>query len=116
MGELVVSESPDNVFVYDTVQDDGHRYYVSPIPQKFGFAAGLPAEAIMGELTNGPQSITPENFKQNPLFVRFLAIVIGKHAADSLPKPSVKRMATSLFSISGRQHRTTKCHRRTLLV
>jgi hypothetical protein len=72
--------SPDGYYIYDTVIDGRHRYFASPLPHDTGFTDGLPSEAIMGEFTQGPDSLTPETFQQNNPFIQFLASVIGKHA------------------------------------
>src|SRR6185295_5805288 len=36
---------------------------------------------IMGEFTCGPETLTPDAFQQNPQFIRFMAVAIGKHCA-----------------------------------
>jgi hypothetical protein len=77
-----MTESTDKIFVYDTINDGTHRYFASPLPHEYGFATGLPPEAVMGELTNGPDTITPKSFEQNPQFLQFLAAVLGKHSVD----------------------------------
>jgi hypothetical protein len=77
-----MTESNCDIFVYEVVQDGSHRYYVTPLPHEHGFATGLPAEAIMGELIEGFDRITPESFVQNPQFIELLAAVIGNHAHE----------------------------------
>lgn len=69
-------------YIYDTVIDGHHRYFATLLPHDTGFMSGLPSEAIMGELTAGPDSLTPDAFQQNPQFLRFMAYVIGKHASS----------------------------------
>ena len=71
-----------NIFVYKIgAEDDGEpHYYVSPLSHEHGFKVGLRTEAIMGELTDGPENITHDHFKQNTVFIQFLAWVIGKHS------------------------------------
>ncbi|QDT44722.1 hypothetical protein Pan241w_48380 [Gimesia alba] len=75
-----MNQSDSKVYIYNTVDGEMHHYYVSPLSHDLGFTTGLPSEAIMGELTNGPENITPEFFQQNTQFLEFLAGVIGKHA------------------------------------
>ena len=74
----------DDIFLYDVTGDHSgeHHYYVSPLPNEYGFSHGLRTEAIMGELTDGPQNITPDHFKQNAVFVSFLGSIIAKHASQ----------------------------------
>ena len=55
-------------YIYDTVIEGSHRYFASLLPHDAGFTAGLPSEAIMGEFTEGPETLTPEAFQQNPRF------------------------------------------------
>ena len=71
-----------SVFIYHVCdqQDDQCHYYVSPLSHEYGGVSGLPPEAIMGELTEGPERITPECFRPNSVFVKFLQWVIAKHA------------------------------------
>ncbi|MCA9178123.1 MAG: hypothetical protein KDB14_26850 [Planctomycetales bacterium] len=73
---------PDGYYIYDTVSDGTHRYFATLLPHDTGFKSGLPSEAIMGEFTNGLEELTPDAFTQNPLFIKFLAFVIGKHATE----------------------------------
>ena len=80
-GEALVSES-DDFYIYDTVIDGTPRYFATLLPHDTGFASGLPSEAIMGEFTNGPEELTPNAFQQNSVFIKFLAYVIGKYAAE----------------------------------
>lgn len=71
-----------NTFLYEiSTEDDGVlHHYVSPLSHEHGFKVGLRSEAIMGELTDGPNDITHDHFKQNTVFIKFLAWVIGKHS------------------------------------
>ena len=69
-------------FIYDTVVDGRQRYYVSPLTNEVTFEFGLPSEAIMGELVDGPDQISAEHFEQNPLLVKFLAGVIATHGKN----------------------------------
>ena len=70
----------DGYYIYDTVVDGSHRYFASLLPHDTGFSAGLPSEAIVGEFTRGPETLTPEAFQQNPQFIKFMAYAIGRHA------------------------------------
>jgi len=72
------------VFIYEVRdhQDGQFHYYVSPLSHEHRGTSGLPPEAIMGELTGGPERIAPEYFKHNVVFVEFLWWVIAKHAAN----------------------------------
>jgi hypothetical protein len=70
----------DGYYIYDTVIDGQRRYFATLLPHDTGFESGLPSEAIMGELTDGPHTLTPDAFQQNERFIQFLAFVIGKHA------------------------------------
>ncbi len=75
-----MASSQSQVFIYDTVDGDVHTFYVSPLPDTHGLTTGLPSEAIMGSLKDGPERIVPESFITNKLFSRYLASVIAKHA------------------------------------
>ena len=79
-----MTQLDDDIFVYDinAEQDGESHYYVSPLSHEHGFNLGLRSEAIMGELTEGPENITPDHFKQNTVFIQFLGWVIGKHASQ----------------------------------
>lgn len=68
--------------IYVAVINGQHRHLVSLLPEDIVFKSGLPPEAIMGTLTDGPHTVTPEAFQQNERFIQFLAFVIAKHAAD----------------------------------
>ena len=78
-----MTQFDSEIFVYEiSAEDDGERhYYVSPLSHERGFKVGLRPEAIMGELTDGPENSTPDHFKQNAVFIQFLAWVSGKHAS-----------------------------------
>ena len=73
------SESWGYVYVVDDRDNARQRYYLSPLPHSSVFAVGLPPEAIVGELSD-PKSISQETFKPNPMFIKFLAQVLEKHA------------------------------------
>ena len=72
----------DGYYIYDTVVDGSHRYFATLLSHETGFAAGLPPEAIIGEFTRGPETLTPDSFQQNQQFIQFMAYAIGKHAAS----------------------------------
>ncbi len=79
----VVTKFPDKIFIYDVTNEDGAQaYYASPLPYEHALANGVPPEAVMGELTNGPDKFNPESFEQNPSFLEFLAGVICKHSVN----------------------------------
>ena len=83
----VASDTPGaapQVFVYDVHGDSGGEtvYYLSPLPPHLGFGKGLPPEAIMGQLRQGPEDFSPAGFAPNEPFTRFLHAVIAKHAAS----------------------------------
>ncbi len=59
-----------------------YEYYVSFVPHDFAFQRGLPLEAIMGKLIDGPDLFEPEHFRPNPRFLEFLHDVIARHAAS----------------------------------
>ncbi len=71
----------DGYYIYDTVVEGRHRYFASLLPHDRGFTTGLPSEAIIGEFTSGPETLTPNAFQQNPEFITFMAYAIGKHAS-----------------------------------
>ena len=79
-GKDIMTEA-DGYYIYDTVVEGSHRYFASLLPHDTGFTAGLPSEAIIGEFTSGPETLTPDAFQQNIEFVKFMAYVIGKHAS-----------------------------------
>ena len=70
----------DGYCIYETVVDGRHRYFASLLPHDTGFDPGLPSEAIVGEFTHGPETLTPEAFQQNSQFIQFMAHAISKHA------------------------------------
>lgn len=78
------SDTARPVFVYEVASGPAResRYFVSPLPNEHVFQHGLPDVAIMGELSEGPEQMVPEKFKQNSAFVRFLGWVITKHSAS----------------------------------
>ena len=59
-----------------------YEYYVSFVPHDFVFQRGLPSEAIMGRLIDGPDLFEPEHFRTNARFLEFLHDVIARHAAN----------------------------------
>jgi hypothetical protein len=59
-----------------------HLYLVAIEPDDLS-EHGLVAEAIVGELTGGPDHLDPDHFRPNPLFVQFLHWVLARHAAAS---------------------------------
>ena len=59
-----------------------YEYYVSFVPHDFTFQRGLPSEAIMGRLIDGPDLFEPEHFRPNVRFLEFLHDVIARHAAN----------------------------------
>lgn len=73
--------SANDCYIYDTVIDGTHRCFAALLPPDAGSVSGLPCEAIMGEFTQGTQALTPDAFKQNPVFIQFVANTISKHAA-----------------------------------
>lgn len=59
---------------------EGSKDYVTCLPHELIFEHGLPAEAIIGVLTQPVEqtsSITPENFSRNRVFVEFLHEMIA---------------------------------------
>ncbi len=65
--------------------DEGPKDYVTILPPETTFSAGLAAEAIVGVLSRplGPgESIAPENFSRNRVFVDFMHKVIATNAPD----------------------------------
>ncbi|MCP4347466.1 MAG: hypothetical protein GY795_18325 [Desulfobacterales bacterium] len=74
--------SSDQPFVYtinnsETGEDE---YYVSFVPHDLVFQRGLPVEAIIGKLIDGPELFQPEHFRPNVRFLEFLHNVIAKHS------------------------------------
>ena len=97
--KTLMSETTTRIFFYDTVDDGAHRYVVSPLPHRYGCVAGLPPEAVMGDLTNGPNHITPKSFQRDPQFLQFLGTALGKHAMTYQAwwqKPRGNRTGTSV--------------------
>ena len=85
--QSVVSDTPGatpQVCVYEVHGDSGGEavYYLSPLPHHMGVGKGLPSEAIMGQLLQGPEYVSPDCFAPNETFMRFLHAVIAKHAAS----------------------------------
>lgn len=79
-----MADSSQNVtyaYEVDAPGDGGKRCYLSPLPREKGFNLGLRPEAIIGEVSD-PNNITPQSFKPNPAFVRFLSHVLAKHAGQ----------------------------------
>ena len=69
------------VYLYEIENptDRSTRYYLSLLPHEVGFQIGLPTEAVIGELVDGPDHFEHEHFVQNDVFVTFLHHVIAKH-------------------------------------
>ncbi len=61
----------------------GARHLLSALTPERALEAGVPSEAILGELVDGPERLVPESFRPNPVFARFLHWVIARHAASS---------------------------------
>ncbi|MGD2068812.1 MAG: hypothetical protein PVI57_09100 [Gemmatimonadota bacterium] len=79
-----MTDPSGQTFVY-TVADartGGHEHYVSPVPPELASRHGLPPEAILGKLTDGPDSFDVRHFRPNPRFVPFLHWVLARHAAE----------------------------------
>lgn len=77
-----MAELQADIFIYEVEHDGECHYYVSPLPYEHGFGSGLRPEAIMGELTNGPEEVTLDHFNHSPAFLQFLARVIGKRMSE----------------------------------
>lgn len=75
--------SAGQAFVYTvaSARTGDHEHYVSPVPPELASRHGLPPEAILGKLTDGPDSFDVRHFTPNPRFVPFLHWVLAKHAA-----------------------------------
>jgi hypothetical protein len=61
--------------------DEGTRDYITCIPKERVFTQGIPAEAIVGILLQPlepGESITPENFAANEVFLRFMQDIIAR--------------------------------------
>jgi hypothetical protein len=66
------------MYVFETDEGGGRsRFYLAVIEPG---ASGMPAEAIVGELTGGPE-LELARFVPNEVFARFLAWAIARHAA-----------------------------------
>ena len=72
---------------------EGTQDYITLVPAERAFTQGLPPEAIVGVLLRPDESITPDNFARNKVFVDFLHAVIGRHGPD---QPGCKAEATRL--------------------
>jgi hypothetical protein len=77
--------SSETVYVCRVSTSQGQRDYVTLLPSDVVFEQGLSPETIVGELAHplGPgESIQPENFARNRVFVAFLHEVIARHAPE----------------------------------
>jgi hypothetical protein len=71
------------VYVCQVDTPDGVRDYVTLLPPELFCTRGLASEAIVGELLRRPgseETITPQNFAPNRVFVEFMHGVIARHA------------------------------------
>ena len=73
------------IVVYSVERHGRTLDFLSLLPLDDGFERGLPGEAIIGELTDGIQTITPNNFQTNVLFLMFLHQTLAKFAR-SIPE------------------------------
>lgn len=74
------------------------RDYATVLPPETAFAAGLPAEAIVGILLEpaaGGRAPSAEAFAENPAFRALLDEVVGRHAPD---EPAIRDEARRLGS------------------
>ena len=58
------------------------QYLLSALSPGIVFKKGVPREAILGELAGNGEQISPEGFRPNPVFIRFLHWVIASHATQ----------------------------------
>ncbi len=76
------------------------RYYLSPMPKKTALQCGLPSEAILGELVDGPDHFDADHFRQNVAFLEFLHSVIARHGNDwPLLQSAAKQQPNGSFVI-----------------
>jgi hypothetical protein len=91
---------------------EGEKRYVTPIPPEVVFERGLIPEAIVGALLRslGPgESITPEIFARNSVFVRFMHEVIAKHAPlDPGCREEAKKSGTGWLFIIDKRTKTPR--------
>ena len=74
----------EQAFVY-TIRDrqtGRDEHYVSLVPHDVVFRHGLPAEAILGKLVDGPDFFDVEHFAPNVRFLEFLHDFIARHATN----------------------------------
>lgn len=70
------------VMIVHTVDEHGRtRFYLTAINVEFDRA--LLSEAILGELTGGPDQIDPHHFLPNQEFLHFLHWVLARHVASA---------------------------------
>jgi hypothetical protein len=88
--------SIDTINVCRVDTEEGKKDYVTVLPPEVMFKDGLAPEAIVGILTRpleSGESITPEVFARNKVFVDFLHKVIARHAPNA---PACQAEATKL--------------------
>ncbi|CAN5394290.1 hypothetical protein BH10PLA1_BH10PLA1_08120 [soil metagenome] len=98
-------ETSVNVIV--TASDDGDKYYITVLPTDVVFSKGMISECILGVLHRAlaaGESITPDIFTVNPVFVKFLHEIIARYGAeDEGCQNEAKRLGTGwVYVLDGR--------------
>ena len=63
-------------------EDGSTVTFVSPRRPEGDAVSGLRPEAVMGRLKGAHDELTIENFEENPIFLKFVHWVVGKHCRD----------------------------------
>jgi hypothetical protein len=104
----VVSGPPAHnrdVYVYEFRDEGGAQQAVSILGPDVVFGHGLCPEAVLGLLVGeGGPAITPDRFKQNSVFVEFLAGLIGQHIFDvpDLIRSAEQQVDGHVYVLDGR--------------
>lgn len=94
------------VFAYQVDTEAGERVVLSLLGTEIIFAQGLFAEAILGVVREGadPDRLNPEDFQENPAFLRFLSRVIYEHIDEcsDLRREAEMQGSGHLYVLDGR--------------
>jgi hypothetical protein len=103
-----MSDTSVHVCVVNT--PEGEKHYLTVLPTDVVFSKGLIPEAIVGVLLRplaGGESITPEVFARNSIFVKFMHEVIARYAPlEPGCREEAKRLGTGWIYIVDRRTKT----------
>jgi hypothetical protein len=103
-----MSDTPVHVCVVNT--PEGEKHYLTVLPMDVVFSKGLIPEAIVGVLLRpltAEESITPEVFARNSIFVKFMHEVIAKYAPlEPVCSEEAERLGTGWIYIVDRRTKT----------